>query len=67
VEGHYEKLAPDPSRASEYMKFILDGRLDVDEANAHWVCSVIQEVVIQEGIDMPNPMLDTSVMMLSEE
>ncbi len=23
-------------RASEYTQFILDGRLDVDEANARW-------------------------------
>jgi hypothetical protein len=37
VEGHSEKLAPDPSRASEYTKFILDGALDVDKANARWV------------------------------
>jgi ribonuclease Z len=37
VEGPSEKLAPDPSRASEYTQFILDGRLDVDEANARWV------------------------------
>ena len=37
VEGPSEKLAPDSTRASEYTKFILDGRLDVDEANARWV------------------------------
>ena len=37
VEGTSEKLAPDPNRASEYTQFILDGRLDVDEANARWV------------------------------
>ncbi len=37
VEGPSEKLAPDPSRASEYTKIILDGSLDVDEANARWV------------------------------
>jgi len=37
VEGPSEKLAPDPSRASEYTQFILDGNLDVDEANARWV------------------------------
>ena len=36
VEGPSEKLAPDPSRASEYTQFILDGRLDVDKANAQW-------------------------------
>jgi ribonuclease Z len=37
VEGPSEHLAPDPNRASEYTQFILDGRLDVDEANAHWM------------------------------
>jgi hypothetical protein len=37
VEGPSEKLAPDLSRASEYSQFILDGRLDVDEANAQWM------------------------------
>ena len=37
VDGPGEKLAPDPTRASEYTKFILDGALDVDEANAAWV------------------------------
>jgi hypothetical protein len=37
VEGPSEKLAPDTSRASEYTQFTLDGRLDVDEANAQWV------------------------------
>jgi hypothetical protein len=37
VEGPSEKLAPDPNRASEYTQFILDGQLDVDEANARWV------------------------------
>jgi ABC-type phosphate transport system substrate-binding protein len=37
VEGPSEKLAPDPSRASEYTQFTLDGRLNVDEANAQWV------------------------------
>ena len=36
VEGTAEKLAPDPTRASEYSQFILDGRLDVDKANARW-------------------------------
>ena len=33
----------------------------------HRVCTVIQEVVTKEGIEMPNPILDTNVMMLSEE
>ena len=37
VDGPGEKLAPDPTRASEYTQFILDGALDVDEANARWV------------------------------
>jgi hypothetical protein len=37
VEGPSEKLAPDPTRASEYTKFILDGRLNVDQANARWM------------------------------
>ena len=37
VDGPGEELAPDPTRASEYTQYILDGRLDVDEANAHWV------------------------------
>jgi ribonuclease Z len=37
VEGPSEELAPDPTRASEYTKFTLDGGLDVDKANAHWV------------------------------
>jgi ribonuclease Z len=37
VEGPSEELAPDPSRASEYTKFTLDGALDVDAANARWV------------------------------
>ena len=37
VDGPGEKLAPDPNRASEYTQFILDGRLDVDEAKAQWV------------------------------
>ena len=37
VEGPGKKLAPDPTRTSEYTQFILDGALDVDEANAAWV------------------------------
>ena len=37
VAGPSEHLAPDPNRASEYTQFILDGRLDVDKANAHWM------------------------------
>jgi ribonuclease Z len=37
VDGPGEKLAPDPTRASEYTQYILDGRLNVDEANARWV------------------------------
>ena len=36
VEGPGEELAPDPNRASEYTQFILDGRLDVKDANARW-------------------------------
>ena len=36
VEGTAEKLAPDTTRVSEYSQFILDGRLDVDKANAKW-------------------------------
>lgn len=46
VEGPGEELAPDPSRASEYTQFILDGRLDVDEANARWV----QEFMARTGL-----------------
>ena len=37
VAGPAEHLAPDPNRASEYTQFILDGALNVDEANARWV------------------------------
>lgn len=36
VDGPGEELAPDPNRASEYTDFILNGRLDVTEANAKW-------------------------------
>ena len=36
VDGPGESLAPDPNRASEYTDFILNGRLDVTEANAKW-------------------------------
>ncbi len=46
VDGPGEKLAPDPTRASEYTKFILDGRLNVDEANARWV----QEFMARNGL-----------------
>ena len=46
VEGPSEKLAPDPSRASEYTQFILDGALDVDKANARWV----QEFMARTGL-----------------
>jgi ribonuclease Z len=46
VEGPGEALAPDPNRASEYTQFILDGRLDVDEANARWV----QEFMARNGL-----------------
>jgi ribonuclease Z len=37
VEGPGEKLAPDRSRKSEYTKFTLDGRLDVDDVNQEWM------------------------------
>jgi hypothetical protein len=30
-------LAPDRSRKSEYTKFTLDGRLDVDDVNQEWM------------------------------
>ena len=46
VEGPSEKLAPDLSRASEYTQFILDGRLNVDEANAQWM----KEFMEQNGL-----------------
>jgi ribonuclease Z len=36
VEGPGEHLKPDLTRKSEYTQFILDGRLDVDDANRHW-------------------------------
>ena len=37
VEGPGEKLAPDRSRESEYTKFTLEGRLDVDDVNQEWM------------------------------
>jgi len=37
VPGPSEHLDPDPNRAPVYTQFILDGRLDVDEANARWM------------------------------
>ena len=37
VEGLGEKLDPDRSRKSEYTKFTLDGRLDVDDVNREWM------------------------------
>jgi ribonuclease Z len=37
VAGPGEELAPDRSRASEYTTFVLDGRLDVDDANRGWM------------------------------
>jgi ribonuclease Z len=37
VAGPSEHLEPDPDRDPVYTQFILDGRLDVDEANARWV------------------------------
>jgi hypothetical protein len=43
VEGPGEHLAPDRSRASEYTDFILNGRLDVDEANAQWSKKFMEE------------------------
>jgi len=39
-------LAPDPNRASEYTQFILDGSLDVAEANAQWM----QEFMARNGL-----------------
>lgn len=43
VAGPGEELAPDPSRKSEYTKFVLDGRLDVDDANRAWMQAFMKE------------------------
>ena len=37
VAGPSAHLSPDPNRASEYTQYILEGRLDVDAANARWM------------------------------
>ena len=37
VVGPSEHLSPDTTRESEYTQFILEGRLDVDTANARWM------------------------------
>jgi len=43
VEGPGEALAPDRSRESEYTKFTLDGRLDVDDVNREWMEAFMKE------------------------
>jgi ribonuclease Z len=46
VAGPSEHLEPDPDRDPVYTQYILDGRLDVDKANAHWV----QEFMDRNGL-----------------
>jgi ribonuclease Z len=46
VAGPSEHLAPDPDRDPVYTQFILDGRLDVDAANARWM----QEFMTRNGL-----------------
>ena len=46
VAGHSEHLEPDPDRDPVYTQFILDGRLNVDEANSRWM----QEFMARNGL-----------------
>jgi len=46
VAGPSEHLEPDPDRDPVYTQFILDGRLDVDEANARWM----EEFMTRNGL-----------------
>jgi len=46
VAGPSEHLEPDPDRDPVYTQFILDGRLDVDAANARWM----KEFMVRNGL-----------------
>jgi ribonuclease Z len=50
VEGPAEHLEPDRTRKSEYSRFILDGRLDVDEANRAWVTAFMEAQGLDEDV-----------------
>lgn len=50
VEGPGEHLAPDRSRKSEYTRFTLDGRLDVDDANREWMKAFMGEHGLDEDV-----------------
>ena len=50
VEGPGEHLAPDRSRTSDYTRFTLDGRLDVDDANREWMKAFMGEHGLDEDV-----------------
>jgi hypothetical protein len=50
VEGPGGHLAPDRSRKSEYTRFILDGRLDIDDANREWMKTFMEAHGLDEDV-----------------
>ena len=50
LEGPGEHLPPDRSRKSEYTRFILDGRLDVDDANRAWMTAFMDAHGLSEDV-----------------
>ena len=44
------ELEPDRTRASEYSRFILDGRLDVEEANRAWMTAFMEAHGLDEDV-----------------
>lgn len=43
VEAPGEKLRPDPTRESEYTKFIVGGSLDMTDVNKNWADDFMKE------------------------